>query len=88
MRIERQHSLGRSEAKVRVEKLAETLQRQFDLTSHWEGDRLKVSGSGVNGELAVSEHSVNLDIQLGLALRFMEPSIRSAVEQEMDKQLA
>jgi putative polyhydroxyalkanoate system protein len=88
MRIERRHTLGLAEARTRVEKMAAVLQRQFDLDSRWDGDRMQVSGNGVNGELAVSADTVNLDIRLGLALRFMESSIRAAIEQEMDKQLS
>ncbi|ANO53061.1 polyhydroxyalkanoic acid system family protein [Woeseia oceani] len=88
MRIEREHTLGRDEARKRVERLATSLKGQFDLESRWEGDQLRVSGRGLSGALSVGDDRVNLDLQLGLALSFMESSIRSAIESEMDKQLA
>ena len=88
MQIERKHTLGRDEARKRVERLAAKLKGRFDVDSRWEGDQLRVSGRGLNGALSVSDQSINLDLQLGLGLSLMESSIRSAIENEMDKQLA
>lgn len=87
MKIRRSHQLGIEEARSRATELAEHLERQFSLTSRWQGDQLVVSGNGLNGYLAVAEESIELEVKLGLALKLMEGPIRSAIEATMDEHL-
>ncbi len=87
MRISRSHTLGKAEARRRVDKLAGTLGSQLGVSGEWQGDALKVSGSGVNGHIAVTSDRIDVDVQLGFALMLMESSIRSAVENAMDEHL-
>jgi len=88
MRIKRSHTLGSEEAKRRVDMLAGDLGKQLALNAEWRGDDLKVSGTGVDGQIAVAEDSIEVDIQLGFALKLMEGTIRSAIENAMDEHLA
>lgn len=87
MRIKRSHDLGREEVRQRVDRLAGDLKSQFGVESEWAGDQLKVSGSGIDGHLAVADDNVELDVRLGFALKLMESNIRAAVERAMDKHL-
>jgi putative polyhydroxyalkanoate system protein len=88
MRIKRNHSLGRSEARNRVDSIAESLCNKYGLSSSWEGDALKISGSGVNGRIEVAEQSVDVDVTLGFALMMLEGTIRTSIEEAMEKHLA
>lgn len=88
MQISRSHTLGKAEAKRRVDKLADALGSQLGVSGEWCGDRLQVSGSGLNGHIAITDDHIDVDVQLGFALKMMESSIRSAVENAMDKHLA
>jgi len=87
MNIRRSHQLGVEEARSRATEIAEHLDRQFSLTSRWQGDRLLVSGNGVNGHLIVAEESIELEVRLGFALKLMEGPIRSAIESTIDEHL-
>ena len=87
MRLSRTHSLGTDEARRRVDKLADEIGRQFSVRSEWRGNDLQFSGSGVNGTIAVTDDKVAVDVRLGFALMMMEPAIRSAIEQAMDRHL-
>ena len=49
MNISRRHSLGRAEARTKVQELADDLGDEYGLVSEWQGDDLCVKGSGVNG---------------------------------------
>jgi len=88
MRIMRRHSLGVAEARNRADRIAASLEKQYSLTSTWEGDHLNVRGNGVSGRLVVAEQTIELEVRLGFALRFMEGPIRSAIESTIDEQLA
>lgn len=88
MKIRRDHSLGKDEARKRVDEIAATLSSKFNLRSAWEGDDLKFDGSGVQGRIVVADNSVDVDLTLGFALKIIEGTIRSSIEDAMDEHLA
>lgn len=87
MRIKRDHDLGIDAAKNQVSQIADELAQQFSLTSDWHGDNLSFRGSGVTGEVAVAENSIEFVVKLGLALMMMEGPIRSAINKALDEHL-
>ncbi len=87
MKIRREHSLGTTEARRRVDEIAADMGNRLNLSSEWRGDDLQVKGSGVDGTIAVSEDAIEIDINLGFAMKFMEGSIRTAIESTIDKHL-
>lgn len=88
MRIRRDHNLGIDAAKKRVDEVALDLQQRFSLRSEWRGDRLHFKGSGINGDVAVSDNSIEFNVKLGFALMMMEEPIRSAISSALDDHLA
>ncbi len=88
MKIKRDHSLGLNEARKRVEAIAESLGSKYGLSSNWEGNALKITGSGVNGQIDVADQSIDVDVKLGFALMMLEGTIRTSIEEAMDKHLA
>lgn len=88
MRIRREHDLGADEARSRVQKVAAGLEQQFALKSEWRGDELHFRGAGAKGKVAVTDDSVEFNVELGFALMMMEPAIRSAINAALDKHIA
>ncbi len=88
MRIRRRHNLGIEEARVRADRIAADLGPQFSLRSNWQGDNLVVRGNGVNGQLRVAEDEIEIEVNLGFALKLMEGPIRSVIERTIDEELA
>ncbi len=84
MRISRRHTLGIDEAKVRLGDLAEELGRELSLTYRWSDGNLDFRGSGVDGTIGITRSSINIAVQLGFALMFVEARIRSAIESALD----
>lgn len=87
IRIERQHSLGKDEAKKRVDKIRTEVASQYGLSTSWQGDELNVSGAGVNGKISVDAERVLVDIRLGFAMMMMEGPIKSHISATMDRHL-
>ena len=88
MKIKKDHCLGKDEARKRVADIAESLSHKYGLSSSWNGDDLNIEGSGVKGCIAVAEESVEVEVKLGLALSMMEKTIRTSLEEAMDKHLS
>ena len=87
MVIRRSHQLSIEEAKVRADEIAADLAERFGLTARWQGDSMIVSGTAVNGALHIDEETVEVVINLGLALKLMEGPIRSVIEDSIDDHL-
>ena len=80
IRIQKEHRLGKEEARKRVADIADELCNQYGLSSSWAGDDLKFTGTGVNGCIAVSEQRVDVEVKLGFALSMMSNTIRTSIE--------
>ena len=84
IKIRREHTLGVDEAKRRVDQVAEDVGGRFRLTSRWEGDHLRVTGTGVTGRIIVEATSVEVFVQTGFAMMMFRETIRSAIEESID----
>ena len=84
MKIVREHSLGLDEARSRVDKIAEELGETLNLTYRWEGDHLKVTGTGVSGRIVVEATRVEVHVRTGLAMMMLREPIRNAIESSID----
>lgn len=87
MRIRRSHEFGIEEARRRIDEVAADLEQRFSLTTQWQGDNLAISGTGIKGQVTVTDQTVELNLKLGFALAIMEGPIRSAIEQNLDDHL-
>lgn len=80
--------MGRDEVRRRVEAAADSLAGKYGLKTQWDGDDLKVSGTGLDGRISISDEQVSVDATLGFALKMLESTIRTSVEEALDKHLA
>ncbi len=87
MKIQRNHCLGKSEARKRVADIAATLGSKYGLRSSWDGDDLMIEGSGVSGRIVVAEQSVDVHVKLEFPLTMMASTIQTSVEEAMEKHL-
>ena len=86
--VEREHSLGKKQARAKAEQLARKLEDKYGVESSWSGDTLKLTRSGVKGTVAVADDSLRIDVELGLLMSAMSGTIKSEIEKALDKALA
>jgi putative polyhydroxyalkanoate system protein len=87
MRLQREHGLGKDEARNRVSDVADELCDKYGLNATWHGDELRIDGSGIHCRIAVAEQSVDVNVKLGFALSMMSSVIRTSIEDALDKYL-
>ena len=85
--IRRNHSLGSGEARRRVVEVAIELANRFNLNYAWDGDNLGFHGSGVDGNIAVGDDRVEIQVKLGFALMMLQGAVRQAIESAIDGHL-
>ena len=85
--MHRPHHLGLEGARAAADKMAGKLTDKFDLSGEWKGNTLHFSRSGVNGQLFVTDHDMNLAITLGFMLKMMKGPIEKAIHEQLDSVL-
>ena len=86
--ITRKHSLTQKKAKDVAEKIAKDLRKRFDLIYAWHGDHIDFERPGVSGQMHVGKDNIKIDVQLGLLLGMLKPTIEREIDAQMDKLLA
>lgn len=85
--IERNHELGRVEARRRLLEMEEKLKERYGVKLSWNGDLAEVKGTGVTGSIDISEANIAIKLKLGLMVRPLAGKIREVMEKQLDKAL-
>ena len=88
IKIKRQHTLGKTECRKRVENIAQVLQKKLDTTWSWEGDSLVFQRPGASGIVSVSDNSVAFDVKLSMLLSPLKGVIEEEINKRADDELA
>jgi putative polyhydroxyalkanoate system protein len=86
--LEKPHHLGRDEAARRLHELEPELARKYGVKLNWGNGGAAVKASGLTGEIAVSEATVSIDLNLGLKLRLLAGRIKNELDKTVAKALA
>lgn len=87
VKISHPNPLPVEEAKKRINEAFSEYSSKFSLKQHWEGDKLVLNGSGVEGHANVSDKSVDVELKLGLAASVFKGKVESGIKEELAKRL-
>jgi len=77
--FERSHSLGLEAARAVAERLAGEMRTDYGVDSHWHGNDLVFSRSGLSGVLQINTDSLRLEAKLG----FLFSTYKTRIEASM-----
>jgi len=87
IKLARSHSLPIAKAKALVQKTADRLAAQYNLSSEWHGNTLRFHRTGVEGQMDVTHSEIRLDLTLGLLLKPLKGQIVDHIEHDLDTAL-
>ena len=87
--ITRDHKLSLDDAKKKAEELAKGMAEKFGIDWKWEGNSIRFdapsgAAKGTKGEVAVTDKSVRVAIDLPFMLRVMKGTIEDKVKERLD----
>jgi len=85
--IARKHALSHKKAKAAAEKVAQDLNKRFDLAYEWNGDRIEFERSGITGHMSVGKERIALEVSLGWLLTPLKPALEREINAQLDKVL-
>ena len=83
--IGKRHHLSHKKAKTVAERLADDLEKRFNLACNWEGDDVHFQRPGLSGSMHVGKSEITLDVKLGLLLTPLKPAIEKEIHAQLDK---
>ena len=86
--IRRPHRQPLPEARAVVDKVAAKMREKFGTDSHWDGDTLVFSRSGVKGTIAVATDAILVHAELGLMLSPLKGMIEQEIGRKLDEYFA
>jgi putative polyhydroxyalkanoate system protein len=87
VKISHPNPLPVEEAKKRINEAFSTYSAKFNLKQRWEGDKLVLNGSGVEGYASVTDKSVDVELKLGFAASVFKGQVESGIKTELEKHL-
>lgn len=85
IKLVRPHSLPIAKARALVQKAADSLAADYDLSSEWQGDTLRFERQGVDGQMQVTASEIRLDITLGFLLKAFRGKLLERIEHKFDE---
>ena len=86
--VKRAHTLGLKKARAAAQRVAEEMEREFGMSSEWDGNTLRFSRTGVSGELVVQKGHVELNANLGVLLSAFKGRIEETIHRNFDEYFA
>lgn len=82
--FKRDHALGMRKAKAAAQRIADEMERDFGMTSEWQGNVLRFNRTGVDGELVVQKNHVEVHAKLGFLLAAFKTRIEDQLHRNFD----
>lgn len=86
--IRRPHNLPLPEARAVVEKVAARMREKFDMAGRWEGDTLRFSRPGANGQITVGRDMIRVHAELGMLLSPLKGMVEQEIRRKLDEHFA
>lgn len=82
------HTLPKETAKEKVNELFLKFKDRFGINLKWDGDTVKLSGSGFDGVAKVFDDKVDINVNLGLMVSAFKGQIESGLQEQLNKRLS
>jgi putative polyhydroxyalkanoate system protein len=82
--IAKKHAHPHRKAKEIAERVAQELERRFQLRYAWDGDHVDFERPGVSGRMHVAKDAIRLEAHLGFLLTPLKPVLERAIHSQLD----
>ncbi len=83
-RLSKPYTMPREDIRKAAQGLVARLEREHGVRSRWDGDTVRISGSGVDGRMSFHDGNIEVSVKLGFLTSVFEPVLRSEVQRYLD----
>ncbi len=78
------HSLPLAAARALVQRTADDLAKEYHLVSHWTGNTLHFTRTGIQGQMQVTESEIRLEVTLGFLLKLLKAKFIENIDRSFE----
>jgi putative polyhydroxyalkanoate system protein len=86
--IRKRYTMNREDLRAAAEGLASELEAMHGVRARWEGDRVSIRGSGVDGRLTLGDGELLVSVELGLLASPFKNALRNEVQRYLDEHVS
>lgn len=79
------YTMPREEVREAAKNLADSLQEHHGVRSQWQGDTVRMKGSGVDGSLNFEGDTIDVSVKLGLLASAFAPALKKEMQKYLDE---
>jgi putative polyhydroxyalkanoate system protein len=83
-RLSKPYTMSKEEVREAAQGLAASLEKEHGVRSRWEGDTVRITGAGVDGQMSFHDGVIDVSVRLGLLASMFESVLRSEVKRYLD----
>lgn len=87
-RLQKPYSMPKEDVRAAAEGLACKLEQKHGVKSSWDGDCVKIKGSGVDGKLTFADGNIDVSVKLGMMASAFKGVLRSEVQRYLDEEIS
>ena len=86
-RLTKPYTMCKDELREAAEGLALSLEREHGVRHTWDGDSVRIKGSGVDGKLTFHDGVVDVSVKLGLLASAFQGVLKKEVQRYLDEHI-
>jgi len=86
-RLTKAYTMPKEELRDAAQGLASRLEQQHGVRSQWQGDSVRIKGSGVDGLLSFDDGVVDVSVRLGLLASAFQGLLKAEVERYLEEHI-
>ncbi|MFT4825578.1 MAG: putative polyhydroxyalkanoate system protein [Halioglobus sp.] len=87
-RLRKSYSMPKEDVREAAEGLACKLEKEHGVKSRWDGDCVKIKGSGIDGMLSFADGNIDVSVKLGMLASAFKGVLRSEVQRYLDEKIS
>lgn len=82
--LKKPYTMPIDEVREAAEGLASQLEAQHGIKSQWRGDRVRIKGKGIDGEMDFADGMIDISVNLGMMTSMFAPVIKREMQRYLD----
>ena len=86
--IRKAYTMPKDDLRTAAEGLARELESTHGVRARWDGDRVRIRGAGVDGQLTLGDEELLVSVELGLLASAFKNVLRTEVQRYLDENVS
>ena len=86
-RLTKPYTMPKDEVREAAQGLATSLEREHGVRTRWDGDRVRIKGAGVDGQMTFHDGLIDVSVKLGFLTSMFERPLREEVQRYLDSHI-